>query len=59
MEHGQDWFHKPAKILANCGTKQVGRITSGEKGVTMTAIVQSMLRALIYHQCKFLSENSE
>jgi len=29
---------KPAKILAKCGAKQVGRITSGEKGITTTAI---------------------
>ena len=37
-ETGFTAVHKPAKILAKCGAKQVGRITSGEKGVTTTAI---------------------
>ena len=30
--------HKPRKILARCGAKQVRRITSGEKSVTTTAV---------------------
>ena len=37
-ETGFTAVHKPARILAKCGAKQVGRITSGEKGVTTTAI---------------------
>ena len=37
-ETGITAVHKPCKILAKRGAKQVGRITSGEKGVTTTAI---------------------
>ena len=37
-ETGFTAVHKPARSLAKCGSKQVGRITSGENGVTTTAI---------------------
>jgi len=37
-ESGLTVVHKPHKILAKRGQKQVGRITSGEKGETMTVI---------------------
>jgi len=37
-ETGFTAVHKPGKLLAECGAKQVGRVTSGEKGVTTTAI---------------------
>jgi len=37
-ETGITAVHKPGKILAKRGTKQVGKITSGEKGVTTTVI---------------------
>ena len=37
-EMGLTVVHKPGKILAKCGEKQVGKITSGEKGQTITAV---------------------
>ena len=37
-ETGFTAVHKPGKILAKSGAKQVGKITSGEKGVTTTAV---------------------
>jgi len=37
-ETGLTVVHKPRKVLAQRGDKQVGRITSGEKGETMTVI---------------------
>jgi len=37
-ESGLTVVHKPRKVLAHRGDKQVGRITSGEKGETMTVI---------------------
>ena len=37
-ETGFTAVHAPRKILAKRGLKQVGKITSGEKGVTTTAV---------------------
>ena len=37
-ESGLTVVHKPRKIIASRGDKQVGRITSGEKGETVTII---------------------
>jgi len=37
-ESGLTVVHKPQKVLAKKGDKQVGRITSGEKGETITII---------------------
>lgn len=37
-ETGLTPVHKPGKILAKTGQKQVGKITSGEKGETMTVV---------------------
>ena len=37
-ESGLVTVHKPSKILAHKGQKQVGKITSGEKGRTITAV---------------------
>ena len=37
-ESGLTVVHKPRKVLPNRRQKQVGRITSGEKGETMTVI---------------------
>jgi len=37
-ESGLVTVHKPSKILAYKGQKQVGKITSGEKGRTITAV---------------------
>lgn len=37
-ESGLTVVHKPKKVLAHRGQKQVGKITSGEKGETMTII---------------------
>jgi len=37
-ESGLTVVHKPRKVLAHRGDKQVGKITSGEKGETMTVV---------------------
>ena len=37
-ESGITSVHVPRKILARCGQKQVGKITSGERGQTVTAV---------------------
>jgi len=37
-ESGLTVVHKPGKVLAQKGEKQVGKITSGEKGETMTIV---------------------
>lgn len=37
-ESGLTVVHKPGKVLAQRGQKQVGKITSGERGETMTVI---------------------
>ena len=37
-ESGLTVVHKPRKVLAHRGQKQIGKVTSGEKGETMTVI---------------------
>ena len=37
-ESGLTVVHKPRKVLAKKGMKQVGKVTSGEKGETTTIV---------------------
>ena len=56
-ETGISNVHKPANIVATKGARAVGKMTSGEKGKTVTVICATNALALIYNLCLFFQES--
>ena len=50
--------HKPPKVIASKGEKQVGQITSGERGQLITMCGASVLaRHTLQRYCHVISKN--